>query len=55
MKIGKLIAEQRAIYRLSPAGRLTRRAEASVAYPDGLALAHRMLTELGGCLSSSFS
>jgi transcription-repair coupling factor (superfamily II helicase) len=52
VKIGKLIAEQRSLYRLTPAGRLTRRAEAGVAYADGLALASRMLSELAGCLGN---
>ncbi len=54
-KIGKLIAEQRAIYRLTPSGQLTRRAEAGVAYSDGLALANRMLSELADCVSGAGS
>lgn len=51
-KIGALVAEKKSPYRLSPDGRLTRRALESEAFSDGLALTDRMLSELMRCLSS---
>ncbi len=46
VKVGALIGQRRAAWRLSPDGRLTRRAVEGEAFTDGLQLADRMLTEL---------
>ena len=52
-KIGQLVAKKGSPYRLSPDGRLMRRALESEALADGLALADRMLDELSGCLKAN--
>jgi transcription-repair coupling factor (superfamily II helicase) len=49
-KISALVAGKRSLYRLSPDGRLTRRAGEAEAVADGLVLADRMLSELANCL-----
>jgi transcription-repair coupling factor (superfamily II helicase) len=49
-KISALVAGKRSLYRLSPDGRLTRRAGEAEAVSDGLVLADRMLNELSKCL-----
>jgi transcription-repair coupling factor (superfamily II helicase) len=50
LKIGALVAQKKSAYRLSPDGRLTRRALESESFDDGLALADRMLNELAACM-----
>jgi len=50
IKIGALVAGKKSLYRLSPDGRLTRRAGEQEAISDGLVLADRMLSELAKCL-----
>jgi transcription-repair coupling factor (superfamily II helicase) len=50
VKIGALVAQKKSAYRLSPDGRLTRRALETEALADGLVLADRMLNELARCL-----
>ncbi|HEY0464360.1 MAG TPA: transcription-repair coupling factor [Polyangiaceae bacterium] len=49
-KISALVAGKKSLYRLSPDGRLTRRAGEQEAISDGLVLADRMLSELARCL-----
>jgi transcription-repair coupling factor (superfamily II helicase) len=49
-KVGALVAQRKSAYRLSPDGRLTRRALEHEDFSDGLALADRMLSELSQCL-----
>jgi transcription-repair coupling factor (superfamily II helicase) len=49
-KISLLVAGKKSLYRLSPDGRLTRRAGEHEAMSDGLVLADRMLSELAACL-----
>jgi len=49
-KISALVAGKKSLYRLSPDGRLTRRAGEHEAISDGLVLADRMLSELAKCL-----
>jgi transcription-repair coupling factor (superfamily II helicase) len=49
-KLAALVAGKKSLYRLSPDGRLTRRAGENEALSDGLVLADRMLTELSKCL-----
>jgi len=49
-KISALVAGKKSLYRLSPDGRLTRRAGEQEALSDGLVLADRMLSELAKCL-----
>ncbi len=49
-KVGALVAQKKSPYRLSPDGRLTRRALETEAVSDGLVLADRMLNELARCL-----
>jgi transcription-repair coupling factor (superfamily II helicase) len=49
-KISALVAGKKSLYRLSPDGRLTRRAGEAEAVSDGLVLADRMLSELAKCL-----
>jgi transcription-repair coupling factor (superfamily II helicase) len=51
-KVGQLVAQKKSAYRLSPDGRLTRRALEQEDLSDGLALADRMLNELSRCLKS---
>jgi transcription-repair coupling factor (superfamily II helicase) len=51
-KVGQLVAQKKSPYRLSPDGRLTRRALEQEEFNDGLALADRMLSELAQCLKS---
>ncbi|HET7545303.1 MAG TPA: transcription-repair coupling factor [Polyangiaceae bacterium] len=48
-KISALVAGKKSLYRLSPDGRLTRRAGEQEALSDGLVLADRMLSELARC------
>jgi transcription-repair coupling factor (superfamily II helicase) len=52
-KISALVAAKKSLYRLSPDGRLTRRAGENEALSDGLLLADRMLSELAKCLKAS--
>ncbi|HEX7450753.1 MAG TPA: hypothetical protein VF294_00630, partial [Polyangiaceae bacterium] len=52
-KVSTLVASQKSLYRLSPDGRLTRRAGEAEALSDGLVLADRMLSELAKCLKDS--
>jgi transcription-repair coupling factor (superfamily II helicase) len=51
-KISALIAPKKSLYRLSPDGRLTRRAGENEALGDGLILADRMLSELAQCMKA---
>jgi transcription-repair coupling factor (superfamily II helicase) len=51
-EIGKLVAQQRELYKLTPSGRLTRRAERDTVYPSGLELTEQMLSELAGCVGA---
>jgi transcription-repair coupling factor (superfamily II helicase) len=44
------VAQKKSPYRLSPDGRLTRRALEPEQFADGLALADRMLSELQPCI-----
>jgi transcription-repair coupling factor (superfamily II helicase) len=50
LKVGALVATKKSPYRLSPDGRLTRRALDSEALSNGLVLADTMLDELAKCL-----
>jgi transcription-repair coupling factor (superfamily II helicase) len=50
VKVSGLVAGKKSLYRLSPDGRLTRRAGEHEAISDGLILADRMLSELMQCL-----
>ncbi len=52
-KISALVASKKSLYRLSPDGRLTRRAGEAEALSDGLVLADRMFSELAQCLKDS--
>ncbi|MGC4091829.1 MAG: transcription-repair coupling factor [Polyangiaceae bacterium] len=52
-KISALVGKKKSPYRLSPDGRLTRRALDEEATGDGLVLADRMLNELSQCMRSS--
>jgi transcription-repair coupling factor (superfamily II helicase) len=52
-KIGALVAGKKSLYRLSPSGRLTRRAAEHEALSDGLVLADRMLSELARCMKDA--
>jgi transcription-repair coupling factor (superfamily II helicase) len=52
-KIGELIGKKKSAYRLSPDGRLTRRALEDERFESGLALADQMLDELAGALKTS--
>ncbi|MFZ5895983.1 MAG: transcription-repair coupling factor [Myxococcota bacterium] len=52
-KISALVARKRSPYRLSPDGRLTRRALDEEVASDGLVLADRMLNELSECMRTS--
>jgi transcription-repair coupling factor (superfamily II helicase) len=52
-KVGALVAAKKSLYRLSPDGRLTRRAGEHEAMSDGLVLADRMLNELAQCLKDA--
>jgi transcription-repair coupling factor (superfamily II helicase) len=47
--VGALVGKSRSLYRISPDGRLTRRAGEGEAIADGLVLADRMLSELAAC------
>ena len=49
-RISELVGQKKSLYRLSPDGRLTRRAGEQEALSDGLVLADRMLSELAKCL-----
>jgi transcription-repair coupling factor (superfamily II helicase) len=49
-KIGALLAKKKSPYRITPDGRLTRRALEGEPSEDGLALASRMLSELQSCV-----
>jgi transcription-repair coupling factor (superfamily II helicase) len=53
LKISALVAGKKSLYRLSPDGRLTRRAGEAEALSDGLVLADRMLSELAKCLKDA--
>ena len=50
LKVGALVATKKSPYRLSPDGRLTRRALETEALSNGLILADTMLNELSKCL-----
>jgi transcription-repair coupling factor (superfamily II helicase) len=50
LKVSGLVASKKSLYRLSPDGRLTRRAGEHEALSDGLVLADRMLSELAKCM-----
>jgi transcription-repair coupling factor (superfamily II helicase) len=52
-KVGALVATKKSPYRLSPDGRLTRRALETEALSNGLVLADTMLDELSKCLKES--
>jgi transcription-repair coupling factor (superfamily II helicase) len=52
VKVGGLVARKGSPYKLTPDARLTRRALDTEAFPDGLGLADRMLSELGACLKA---
>ena len=52
-KVGALVATKKSPYRLSPDGRLTRRALETEALSNGLILADTMLDELSKCLKAS--
>jgi transcription-repair coupling factor (superfamily II helicase) len=52
-KVGALVAAKKSPYRLSPDGRLTRRALETEALSNGLVLADTMLDELQKCLKSA--
>ena len=45
-KVGALVGSKNSAYKLSPDMRLTRKLRAGESFPDGLALADKMLTEL---------
>jgi transcription-repair coupling factor (superfamily II helicase) len=49
-KIGELVARRNGPYRLSPDGRLSRRATEGERFADGIAHAERMLAELAACV-----
>ncbi len=51
-KVGALVATKKSPYRLSPDGRLTRRALETEALSNGLVLADTMLDELSKCLKT---
>ena len=53
LKVSALVAGKKSLYRLSPDGRLTRRAGEQEALSDGLVLADRMLSELAKCLKDA--
>jgi transcription-repair coupling factor (superfamily II helicase) len=53
VKVGALVATKKSPYRLSPDGRLTRRALETEALSNGLVLADTMLDELSKCLKAS--
>ena len=53
LKISALVAGKKSLYRLSPDGRLTRRAGEAEAMTDGLVLADRMLSELAKCMKDA--
>jgi transcription-repair coupling factor (superfamily II helicase) len=50
VQIGELVARRKSPYRISPEGRLSRRATEGETYPDGIALADKMLSELAECV-----
>jgi transcription-repair coupling factor (superfamily II helicase) len=52
-KVGALVATKKSPYKLSPDGRLTRRALETEALVNGLVLADTMLDELGKCLKDA--
>jgi transcription-repair coupling factor (superfamily II helicase) len=52
-KIGELLARKKSPYRITPDGRLTRRALEGEPSEDGLALASRMLSELQSCIKAA--
>src|SRR5262249_19070612 len=52
-KVGELLARKKSPYRLSPDGRLTRRALEGEPIEDGLALASKMLDELAEAVQAS--
>jgi transcription-repair coupling factor (superfamily II helicase) len=54
-RIGQLVSRKNSAYRLSPGGRLTRRALEHEAFGDGLQLADRMLSELASAVKQSAS
>jgi transcription-repair coupling factor (superfamily II helicase) len=49
-KIGELVGKKKSPYRISPDGRLSRRAGEGERFADGIALCDRMLEELAGAL-----
>ncbi|MCK6531987.1 MAG: transcription-repair coupling factor [Polyangiaceae bacterium] len=50
LKIGELVGKKKSPWRISPEGRLTRRAAEGEAFPNGIALADRALEELAACV-----
>jgi transcription-repair coupling factor (superfamily II helicase) len=52
-KVGELLGGKKSPYRITPDGRLTRRALEGEPVSDGLALASRMLSELEGCIKAA--
>jgi transcription-repair coupling factor (superfamily II helicase) len=50
VKIGALVGRKRSPYKLTPDARLTRRADPSEHFADGLAHADKMLDELAACV-----
>ena len=51
--IGELLARKKSPFRITPDGRLTRRALEGEPAEDGLALASRMLNELESCVKGA--
>ncbi|HMJ11285.1 MAG TPA: TRCF domain-containing protein, partial [Polyangiaceae bacterium] len=51
-RIGQLVSRKNSAYRLSPGGRLTRRALENEAFGDGLQFADRMLSELASAIKT---
>jgi transcription-repair coupling factor (superfamily II helicase) len=54
-RIGRLVSRKNSAYRLSPGGRLTRRALEHESFGDGLQLADRMLSELASAVTQPAS
>ncbi|MBI3201196.1 MAG: transcription-repair coupling factor [Myxococcales bacterium] len=50
MKIGELVGKKKSPWRISPEGRLTRRAAEGETFSNGVALADQALDELGACV-----
>ena len=50
LKIGELVGKKKSPWRISPEGRLTRRAAEGESFPNGVALADHALEELAACV-----